>query len=101
MLENLPGRLPLTTAALGSSLPGGRFLPRFGAFGTNGSNFAETPHRRSFESPRGTTGSFSAAVHGVAKHLRYRLGSANEMDLESVRLFFGTSFRVNTPDVLF
>jgi hypothetical protein len=98
MLENLPGRLPLTTAALGSLL--GRFLSRFGSFGTNGSNFAQTPHGGSFKSSRRTAGSFSAAVNGIAEHFRYRLGSANEMDLESVRLFFCTSFRVNTPDVL-
>ena len=98
MLESLPKRLPLTAAALGS-LPG-RFLSRFGSFGTNGSNFAQTPHRGSFKSPRRTTGSFSAPVNGIAEHFRYRLGSANEMDLKSVRLFFGTSFRVNTPDVL-
>ena len=99
MLESLPGQLPLTAAALGSLA--GRFLSGLRAFGTGRAYFAEASHGGSLKLPRRPAGSFSASVNGIAEHFRYRLGTANEMDLESVRLFFGTSFRVNTPDVLF
>lgn len=99
MLESLPRQLrPLTAAALGSL--SGRFLSRLGSFGTNRANFAKASHGGPLKLPRRPAGSFSAPVNGIAEHFRYRLGTANEMDLKSVRLFLGTSFRVNTPDVL-
>src|SRR3954466_13379047 len=98
MLEKLHRTVPLTTAPFAAAFAC-RFLSRLGLPGSACTS-GQATHCRTFEFPRRTSGSFLAAVNGIAEHLRYRLGTANEMDLESVRLFFCTSFRVNTPDVL-
>ena len=95
MLERLDRADGLTTAT-----------PRFAASrsalrssGTFKTGLFKSGHGGAFKFSGRTTGCFFAAVNGIAKHLSHSLGSANKMDLESVRLFFRTSLRINAPNV--